>query len=449
MKKNITLKILFVLVIIAISLISFVGIFVKYNNNRINILPEYKLSKDLKGSRTVKLVVDSSTEELVFDSEGNVTEDGLDDEGNLKEGYSKKDEPINSSDVLTIENYNICKDIIEKRLSSYGVNDYSVRLNTENGEIFIESYETTNIDTAIYNLEYLGEFTIKDSETKEVLLDNDDLKSTKAVYGTTETGTTVYLSIEFNKEGKKKLEDITKTYIQTTDEEGNSQTKNITINLDEEQLIETYFGETISNGLLQLSIGSESTDTETIQSYLEQASGIAALIDSGKLPIKYTVSTNNNLSTTINQDMLKICIYTIVVIAIVGLLYLCIKYKANGILLSISYVGYIALLLIVLRYTNVTISLDAIAGLVTLLVANYMFIKYVLKHLNKGINKKEIIKQTYLRYIAILFPVLIIGIVFTFMNWIPIASIGMVLFWGLIVMFIYNYVAIETLINDR
>lgn len=167
------------------------------------------------------------------------------------------------------------------------------------------------------------------------------------------------------------------------------------------------------------------------------------------MPIKYDVSTNNNLSVGINQDMLNIFIYFLAIMILVALVYLCIKYKVNGILLSISYVGYIAVLLIVLRYTNVTISVDAIAGFITLLVANYMFIKYILNGLNKDINKKELIKQTYLRYTYILLPILLIGIVFTFMKWIPLASLGMVLFWGIIVMFIYNYIIINVLVDDK
>ncbi len=449
MKKNVLVKILAILVIVAISLISFVGIFVKNGNSRVNLLPDYQLSKDLEGSRTAKLVVDTSTEELVFDSNGNVSEDGLDEEGNLKEGYSKKDEPINQKEALNEENYKLCKEIIEKRISSYGVNDYTVRLNNENGEIVVELYETKNTDTVIYNLEYLGEFTIKDSETKEILISNEDVKSAKAVYGTNELGTTVYLSIEFNKEGKKKLQEISKNYIETKDEEGNSTTKKVTINLDSEQLIETYFDEENETGLLQLSVGSASTDASIIQSYLEQASSIAALINSGKMPVKYDVSNNNNLSTSVNQDMLKICIYSIVIISLVALVYLCIKYKVNGILLSISYIGYIALLLIVLRYTNVMISIDSICGFITLLFANYMFVKYALKGISKGMNKKELVKQTYIRYTSILFPVLLIGIVFTFMKWVPVASLGMLLFWGLIAMFIYNYITINILLEDK
>lgn len=272
MKKNVTIKILAILVIIAISLISFVGIFVKNKGTMVNVLPDYSLSKDLKGARIAKLVVDSSTQEIIIDNEGNVTEDGVDDEGNLKEGYSKQQELVNKEEVLNEENYKICKEIIEKRLKAYGINDYAVRLNNENGEITVELYENSNTDTAIYNLEYLGEFSVRNTETKEVLLNNEDVKNAKVVYGTTETGTTVYLSIEFNKIGKKKLQEISKNYIEITDETGNTTTKKVTINLDGEQLIETYFSEENSSGILQLSVGSVTTNSATIQSYIEQAS---------------------------------------------------------------------------------------------------------------------------------------------------------------------------------
>ena len=44
-------------------------------------------------------------------------------------------------------------------------------------------------------------------------------------------------------------------------------------------------------------------------------------------------------------------------------------------------------------------------------------------------------------------PVLIMAVVFTFIEWIPIASIGMILFWGLIIMAIYNYVVLYSYLS--
>lgn len=450
MKKNTLLKLLTILVIIAICLISFIGIFVKDKNQMANILPDYKLAMNLKGARTIKLSVDESTNEVIYDSEGNVATDGKNDDGTLKEGYTKQDEKVNPDETRNSKNYAIAKKIMENRLQSSGVEEYILKQDSENGDITLEIPENTDTDEIISNLIYLGKFEIIDSETEEVLLDNSSVKESKALYSRGDSGATVYLSIEFNKEGKKKFEDITKTYISSTDEDGNTTTKKITINLDDEKLLETYFSETISSGLLQLSIGSASTDTQTIQSYMKQASQVASLITNEKMPIEYTVNSNNYLSTSVNIQTLKIVICTILVILAIGLIYLCIKYKANGVLLSISFIGYIAILLITLRYTNVVISLEAIVAMIALLIANYMFIKTILnKSQNNELSKKDIIKQTYIRYASILLPLLIIASVFTFIKWLPIASIGMIMFWGLIIGFVYNYLVMNILLDEK
>lgn len=238
MKKNVGLKILTILVIIAICLISFVGIYKKDKGQMVSIIPDYKLSMNLAGSRTARLTNDV-TKEVIYDSEGNVATDGTNEDGTLKDGYTKKDEKVNKEEVLTKENYELSKQIIEKRLKANNVSDYILRQNTEDGSIMVEISEDENTNNLISDLTYLGSFEIVDSETKEVLIDNSNIKSAKAVYSDGNSGTTVYLSIEFNKEGTKKFEEITKTYISSVNEEGKTETKKVTLNLDDQKLTET------------------------------------------------------------------------------------------------------------------------------------------------------------------------------------------------------------------
>lgn len=448
MKKNLGLKILTILIIIAICLISFVGIYKKDKGQMVSILPDYKLSMNLSGSRTARLINDF-TKEVIYDSEGNVATDGTNEDGTLKEGYTKKDEKVNKDEVLTKENYELSKEIIEKRLKANNVSDYILRQNTEDGSIMIEISEDENTNSLISDLTYLGSFEIVDSETKEVLIDNSGIKRARAVYSDGNSGTTVYLSIEFNKEGTKKFEEITKTYTSSVNDEGTTVTKKVTLNLDGQQLTETYFSEVITNGILQLSIGSVSTDSKTIQSYMEQAASVAALIDSGKMPVQYKLESNTYLAPSINEQVCKIAMYTLIAVIVIALIYVCIKYKANGIFLSISYIGYIALVLLVLRYTNVMIAFETIVASLILLIVNYMFIKSILSKQQKEGNVTEALKQTYMKYVSILLPLLIVAVVFTFMNWTAISSIGMVIFWGLIIMFIYNYIITKCLLSDR
>lgn len=449
MKKNIELKILIILIIIAICLISFIGIFVKDKNTRKNIIPEYLLGMNLNGSRVIKLSVDDSANEVIYDDQGNVSEDGKNEDGTLKEGYTKKDEKINPDEILTQDNYDKSKNIIEKRLNKLEMGEYIVKQNNTNGQIDIEIPENSNTDEVVSLLSYTGEFKIKDSDTNEILINSNDIKDAKAVYGSTNNGTAVYLQIEFNKEGKKKLEDITNTYIRTIDENGDETTKKISIQLDEEILTETYFSETISTGILQLSVGTASTSNETINSYVKQASTISALISSKAMPIKYELQENRYMTSAINDNEIKVLIFTGVAIILVALAHLVIKYKSIGLLSSISYIGFIATILIVLRYTNVIISLESIVAIILILILNYYVIKYILENINKNaLNVKEIIKQVYIKYISIFIPLLIIAVTFAFAEWIPLLSIGMIMFWGLVVIAIYNYTFTQALLLD-
>lgn len=449
MKKNVSLKILIILTIVAISLISFIGFYTKNKTNMVNVLPEYLLSMNLEGSREVVLKVSDDTKEIVYDSEGNVSEDGYDDEGNLKEGYSKIDEKLNKDEVLTEDNYVNAKVILEERLQALGVEDYTVRQDLETGTITVNFPEDSNTDKIVGNLTYKGKFEVVDSQTNEVLMTNTDVKESKAVYANTETGTAVYLNIEFNKEGKKKLEEITRTYIESTDEEGNDTTKKIKINLEDEQLLETYFSEPITTGALQLTVGSASTNNETIASYIEQATQTASVITDNKMEVQYEIDSNTYYSALIGENEIKVIVIAVAVIVLLALIVSVIKFKVNGLLASISYIGYVALLLITLRYTNVVISLEGIMGIIVMLVINYAFLNYMLTKLkkNKEQSINENIKEAFIHYIWLLLPLLLISIVFTFIKYTPVASIGMIMFWGLVIIFAYNYVITRTLLK--
>lgn len=170
MKKNVGLKILVVLVILAICLISFVGIYKKDKNQMVEVLPEYQLGMDLNGAREVVLKVSDDTNEVIYDEQGNVTEDGLDEEGNLKEGYKKEEVKVNKDEVLTEENFKRAKQIIEKRLATMSVYEYEVRQNLEDGTITIELPENDDTDAVISNLAYAGKFEIVDSETRRCFI---------------------------------------------------------------------------------------------------------------------------------------------------------------------------------------------------------------------------------------------------------------------------------------
>ena len=442
-------KILMVLCVIAICLISFVGILVSKQGQMKNILPEYRLGMNLTGGRVSKFKISEKTEDTIYDAEGKVTNEGTNEDGSLKEGYRKETKPVNAEDCLNIDNYQKAKKVMENRLKSMGISEYLVKLNEQTGEMLIEIPEDMKTDQTLSSLTYVGKFEIKDNDTKEVLLDNKDVKRASVVYGSTSSGTAVYLSVEFGKEGKQKLEDITKTYISKTDEEGNTVTKNVSIELDGDSLITTYFGETISTGILQLSIGTASTSNEQITTYIEQASRVAGLVDSGAMPIVYELEENNFISNKDNMVIVKAIMMVLFVTVMIGLIYWIVKYKMNGLFAAISYIGLLAIVLLVLRYANVVIAFEALVAVISIFVANYAVLQYILGKLQKTQEtKEEIIKETYKHFASIFAPLFILGIVFTFVSWLPIASIGMILFWGLTALAIYDYMSMKFLFDE-
>ena len=223
------------LIIIAITMIAFFGVYTPVQNRMENQVKENIFAMDLKGSRNIRFKVNTEKKTTIKDAEGKEVEDAdnLTDEEMQQKGYTKEETPNNSEDIKNVENYKISKEIVEKRLKKLGVTHYIIRLDEKTGDILLELPETNQTDRIISNLNTVGNFQIADSQSNEVLMDNSSIKQARVMYGsgseTTSNGTSVYLDIEFTKEGKQKLEEISNQYQKTeesTDE--NTQEQNTT-----------------------------------------------------------------------------------------------------------------------------------------------------------------------------------------------------------------------------
>lgn len=442
-RKNVmkTIKIITIsLLIVLVSMIGFFGIYKQNKNQMSNVVKDYTYAMDLNGARTIKLTLNSD----------------------------------NSDEVKTEENYKTAKEIIEKRLKKLGVEEYKVNLNNENGEITVQIPEDLNTDTIVSNLTTEGKFEILDSETNDVLLDNNSIESSKVLYNTATSGTSVYLEIAFNKDGKNKLEEISKTYVKTennttdenatTDENNTEATENtnetntenttnetssktekkISLKIDDSELMSTTFDEPITSGKIQLSVGKATTDSTTLKGYVEQAQNVATVLDSGKLPVKYDMEKNQYILSSITEQDLTYVAVTIAIIAIIAIIVLIIKYKTNGLVAGIAYTGLVALYLLLIRYTNVVISIDSIFAITMMLAFNYIFTIILLSSIKKmkaenvenAVQKS--VTETYKKFFSRIIPVCILAIVFCFIKWTPINSFGMITFWGIVIIAIYN-----------
>lgn len=444
MKTEQKLKVaLVVLLIILISLISFGGIFVKQTKFVNNILPNYSWGTDLTGSRIVGISVSTTTNTVIYDKDGNVVEE----EG---EGTTTKEVPVNPEEALTLENYKESKRIMTERLKRMGVTDYTIRFDETNGKMYFNLPENSQTDSISQYIPIRGEFKVIDSETKEVLLNESHLEKAYWSYNATETGTTIFLVMQFNEEGTGILKNITNTYV-SYEENGETKTKKVSFMIDESSLLDTYFDEEISNGMIQLSIGKTSTSGENFSSYAQQAAELAILLDAGSLPLTYTVDENRYVVSDISPNMLFIPIIIAITLIVLGIIFLGIRYRKNGILAGLSYIGYIAIYLLVLRYTNTVITLEGIVGITIAVILNYIFTMYLL-HLLKHQDTNSIeeasnsFKEAMLKSLLILVPVIIISVVLCFVKWTAVSSFGMTIFWGILISFLYNLVITRSLI---
>ena len=429
MKKNKLKVITITFFIILVTMVAFVGVYVQEKNIMENKVKDYSLAMDLNGTRNIVLKVSEETTEVIKDSDGNKVESATDEEISEK-GYTKETVQKNTDDVKTLDNYKTSKEIIEKRLKKLGVENYIIKLNEQTGEIVVELTNNSQTDNIVSNLTTVGKFEIIDTNTKEVLLTNDDIKASNVVRSTTSSGTNIYFTIEFNKDGKKKLEEITKTYVpqdNTSSEESSESSENsdsssqttkktITMKIDGTDVMSTDFEEPITDGIMHLSVGQAATDTKTLQENVKQANQMAAVLENKNMPVEYTLQSDTFVKSTVTEDTVAAVIIVVTVIALIALIVLFIRYKSNGLLAIISYVGLVSILL--LRHQS-----------------------------DKKADIKHIINMSIKDMVIKIIPIAILAITFCFMGWIPTSSFGMVMFWGITLIIIYNLLVTKNLLK--
>lgn len=470
-----------ILTIIIICLVGFVGIYLPWKQpiEMNNLVKDYNLSKDLKGYREIILKVSDANKVLDSDKKVIGDTDSYDDDTIKEQQYTKSDEKVNSSEVLNEQNYEKSKSIIEKRLSKLGVQDFNLSMDKQSGTIYIQIPEDTNTDRVVNNITQTGSVELKDSkDDTKVYLKSENLKEAKVLYNQETTGTAVYMSLQFNKEGKEILKNISENEYKTlpekdtdksedanneenkeadntdeskkedstessSSEENKEEQKQVTLYISGSAVTTTSFDEPVETGNIDLRTAQPTTDSDALQNSITSAQTISALLNNGVLPIKYNVKENQYVKTDINAETVKKVIIAVAVIVAILLVYMIKKHKTRGILATISYIGFVSLYTILLRVFNVTIALEGIAGGIIILVLNYLV---NMKLLEVNGDKKEYYKS-YLDIIMKLIPIFVISIIFVFIPVTTLSSIGMTLFWGIVLMLAYNVTLTKNIVD--
>lgn len=400
-----------ILLVTIISLASFVGIYKKDEYKVSNIVKEYTLGMQFTDSRLINFEVN-------------------------------KEE--NAGELLTLENYKKTESIIKNRLKNLGVDEYRVVLDEATGNIQVRIPENKDTDTTIYYLLQSGTFELKDGQTGEIVMDTNTVKNAEVMYSQQETQTAIFLQIEFNKEFKQKLAEISSTYkaVEETATEENeteevAEEKTLELYLNGELITEIVPENSIMNDMLYIGIGA-GADSATIEQYRIVAEEAAIVLNSGVLPITYT-ETDVIQASNITNEQIKIGMYVSLGFIAVMIVIFVIGLKSKGILASILQIGYIALLLLALRYTNVKITIEGVCGIVLASIINFIYIYKSFKHIDLNFMK-EITAKFALKLI----PVYAIAVILSFNRMAIIYSLGMTLVWGMIVMYLYNLTLTQT-----
>ena len=404
--KNALAKLIVVLLIVLVSLISFLGIHKRNLNTWKSILPDYQFSKELSEIRTFEFSVDTSTKDKSSDENtaenttGNTTEnatntvaegttENTDNTANTTDTNSTnttaEQVPVNDPAVLTKENYLKTKKIVENRLKDFGIADAEVTVNENNGKLAVSvPYEgTTDYSAALASQK--GKIEIIDSETKEVLMGRSMIKKASAYYqqannndsATATTDDTVSynlgVKLTFTSEGQKKLNELSKTYIETTDENGETSQKTITVQIDGEDKYITYFtpdGEYTELAIpLYRSVSAD--DMDTFNSDYKDCFVTQTILNNDEFPITYKLTSGSFIESDLGENFVKgLSIAGIVLLAIVIVLTI-VKNKKDGFCASIIEIGYIAILLLIIRAASVSLTLSGILTIALMAIVNY------------------------------------------------------------------------------
>ena len=154
------------------------------------------------------------------------------------------------------------------------------------------------------------------------------------------------------------------------------------------------------------------------------------------------------IKENISDKQIKIAaITTVLVIALVSII-LIIKYKLNGFLSAILSIGFIAVSLLIIRYTNVYISIAGLIGIATIAIINYLLQFNILKNEKKSEEEKVSIWKVYSKFLFNILPIFIISLIFSFATSVLLNSFGMIVFWGILITFLYNIVFTNNILKN-
>lgn len=442
MNTNKKLKLLLiVLVCILVILIGFFGIYKREGNAYINLVPDFVLSSDLKGSTTLELEIDKSTNKEYYDKDGNKVDSSTVTDEN-KDEYTEKEVPVNDEEQLNQENYEKVVKIIEKRLKFLSTDQYRIDLDKTSGKIII-TFEDEYADDIKSIVPLEGSLELIDETTEDVVLNYADFKSAEATYASLDEGYTIYLNLKLNDNGIEKIKNIDKykNNKETTEEGKESTESKLKVMFDTDQVASVSYDDILLTGsTLRITTGSNVTNTSTLQSQMNMNTVVAKLASIGKMPVVYKVSAEEFIASSQNIYYVVYGIYAFIAICVICAIIFILKYKINAIFMLLSFIANIAATALIIKLTKVSISINILPAITAFFILNIVLIKNILQNIKEENNISKAFKNGFLKTLDLFVITLIIFIVFAFTNMAVLNSLGLLLFWGWLNTIISNFI---------
>lgn len=460
MKQQKTTKILemvlLILVIVLISAISFLGILHQDLNAWKNVIPDYELGRELSKMRVLTFSVDDTVEEVEATEEEDetsveVNQTVSDDEEISASGEdteeSTEDTTVevaaNPSEILTKENYDKTKKIIEARLAKAEITDSEIVVDYETGDFNIYVPFNDAADRVVDYVTSQGKVELVDTESGDLLISTDMISSVQGYVSASDidedaedaSKATYDLGLQFTltEDGVKKLNELSKVYIETKDEDGEATQKTLDVQIDGQTVYTTYFDPSGAYTTLNIPIYSGVSE-EQYETCLESIRIYENTINTGALPITYVANYTTYLENSGNQQTIVALLVVFVVVLVAMSIKLITNNKPEGIMAVLAEMGYVAVLLLLIRFAKEPLTIFSIVAAFAICLINYAFIKEMMKTSGKEYTKD--LAKYALRFM----PVVIVAVIFVFATSIELKSVGTVLFWGLLTLVVYNLI---------
>ena len=280
-------------------------------------------------------------------------------------------EAADADQKVTEKDIEAAKQVLQTRLSAQGYTEATVASHGENRiKVEIPGEDISNAEELLGKTAKLA-FTDYEGN---VVLEGDDVKGAKAEYGPISDGTSAYkVTLTFTNNGTKKFSEATGRISQLG--EGNNF---IAIVLDNAVVSQPRVSQQITES--ECYIEGDFTN--------EEAKTLASQIQGGKLPFSLKLAESRTIGATLGEKALDNSLTAAAIGLILVMLFMIVLYRMCGFIASISLIGYVSIVSLILGALRINLTLPGIAGVIltigTAVDANVIIFERIKEELSNG-----------------------------------------------------------------